>query len=60
MRPPRTRLPAQKTARPASALPGADTTTKTTGADKVSRTTRRITKEISADRRAAMRELANR
>ena len=60
MRAPRTRLPAQKTAKAASALQRARQASKTTGAVKVSPTTRRITKDISADRRAAMRELANR
>ena len=36
------------------------TAAKTRATGKVSQITRRITREISADRRAAMRELANR
>ena len=60
MRPPRKRLPEQKTAPAAPASRDTRATTKTAGAVKVSRTTQRITQDISADRRAAMRELANR
>ena len=58
MRPPRSRLPTQETAKTAARR--ARTTTKATGAVKVSPITRKITREISADRREAMRELANR
>jgi hypothetical protein len=60
MHPPRTRTPAQKVAKAASSLRPARVTRKTSGTVKVSRTTRQVTQDISTERRAAMRELANR
>ena len=60
MRTPRTRPPAKKVTHTPSASGRARTAANSGATGNVSRITRRITREISADRRAAMRELANR
>lgn len=60
MRPPRTRPSARKVTHTPSASGRTRTAANSGTTGKVSQITRRITREISADRRAAMRELANR